>query len=155
MMTALRTLISGVTGQTKRTDREEDRCRVAIAGLLIRTASIDTELSPARSNKLHSALKTYFGSDDVATAALKAQGAKAAREAVDLYHFTRTIKLLVNEEGCRRIIRMMWEVIHADGSVSPLESNIVWRAADLLGVSSRQRIELRIASERAALAGSA
>jgi uncharacterized tellurite resistance protein B-like protein len=100
-------------------------------------------------------LKAYFGSDDVATTELMAEGAKAARQAVDLYHFTRTINLLVNDEGRRRIIRMMWEVIYADGSASPLESNIVWRAADLLGISSRQRIELRqyIASERAALAG--
>jgi uncharacterized tellurite resistance protein B-like protein len=47
---------------------------------------------------------------------------------------------------------MMSEVVYADGNVSASESNIVWRSADLLGVSSRQRIELRqrIAAGRAA-----
>ena len=38
---------------------------------------------------------------------------------------------------------MMWEIVYADGNVNEFESNIIWRAADLLGVSSRQRVELR------------
>jgi len=38
--------------------------------------------------------------------------------------------------------------------VNEFEHNIIWRAADLLGVSTRQRVELRqrIAAGRAALA---
>ena len=48
---------------------------------------------------------------------------------------------------------MMWEVVYADEVVNELESNVIWRAADLLGVTSRQRIELRrIAADSAALA---
>jgi uncharacterized tellurite resistance protein B-like protein len=48
------------------------------------------------------------------------------------------------------------EIIYADGRVNEFESNIIWRAADLLGVSSRQRIELRrqIAADNAVLATS-
>ena len=38
---------------------------------------------------------------------------------------------------------MMWQIIYVDGSVNEFESHIIWRTADLLGVSSRQRIELR------------
>ena len=38
---------------------------------------------------------------------------------------------------------MMWELVYADGHVSEFEENVVWRAADLLGVSSRERINLR------------
>jgi uncharacterized tellurite resistance protein B-like protein len=45
------------------------------------------------------------------------------------------------------------QVIYVDGRVSEFESNIIWRTADLIGVSSRQRIELRqrVAVEKAAL----
>ena len=48
---------------------------------------------------------------------------------------------------------MMWQVIYVDDRVNEFESNIIWRTADLLGVSSRQRIELRqlVAADRAAL----
>ena len=49
----------------------------------------------------------------------------------------------VDESGRIRIIEMMWELVFADGKVSEFEENVVWRAADLLSVSSRDRIELK------------
>ena len=73
-------------------------------------------------------------------------------EAVDLYHFTSVIMRSVNEEGRLRIIEMMWELVYADGQVSEFEDNVVWRAADLLGISSRDRIDLKhkVAEQRSA-----
>jgi uncharacterized tellurite resistance protein B-like protein len=41
------------------------------------------------------------------------------------------------------VIEMMWEIVYADGRRDELEDNLLWRAADLLGVSPRERIELR------------
>jgi len=38
---------------------------------------------------------------------------------------------------------MMWEIVYADGRRDELEDNLVWRAADLLGVSQGERIALR------------
>ena len=38
---------------------------------------------------------------------------------------------------------MMWELVYADGRVTEFEENVVWRAADLLAISSRDRIELK------------
>jgi uncharacterized tellurite resistance protein B-like protein len=49
----------------------------------------------------------------------------------------------VDEDGRKRIVEMMWELVYADGNVSEFEDNVVWRAADLLGVSSRDRIHLK------------
>jgi uncharacterized tellurite resistance protein B-like protein len=49
----------------------------------------------------------------------------------------------VNEEGRLRIVEMMWELVYADGQVSEFEDNVVWRASDLLGISSRDRIDLK------------
>ena len=36
-----------------------------------------------------------------------------------------------------------WDIAYIDGSVSEFEANLVWRVADLMGVSTRQRVELR------------
>jgi len=43
----------------------------------------------------------------------------------------------------------MWEIAYADDHVSEFESNLIWRAADLLGIPSRERLELgrRVAEE--------
>jgi len=49
------------------------------------------------------------------------------------------------------VIWMMWEIAYADGKVDEFEENIVWRVAELLGISSRDRINLRqeVAAEQA------
>jgi uncharacterized tellurite resistance protein B-like protein len=41
------------------------------------------------------------------------------------------------------MVEMMWEIVFADGQVDEFEDNIVWRASDLLGISTRDRVELR------------
>ena len=56
----------------------------------------------------------------------------------------------VDEAGRLRIVEMMWELVYADGQVSEFEDNVVWRAADLLGVSSRDRIDLEAPCRRQA-----
>ncbi len=38
---------------------------------------------------------------------------------------------------------MMWQIVYADGKANEFEDNVIWRAADLLHVSSRDRIEMR------------
>ena len=34
------------------------------------------------------------------------------------------------------MVEMMWKIAYADGAVSEFEDNLIWRVADLLGVSS-------------------
>jgi len=79
------------------------------------------------------------------------QWARADNEAVDLYHFTSLINRTLDEKGRLAIVEMMWEVVFADGSINEFEDNLMWRTADLLGVSSRDRIALRrrVAGEHA------
>jgi uncharacterized tellurite resistance protein B-like protein len=50
---------------------------------------------------------------------------------------------VLDDEDRSGVGKMMWEIVHADGSVSECEANLIWRVADLLGVSGRQRNELR------------
>ena len=95
-------------------------------------------------------VKRQFGLDEATTDKLVAEAIKAEHEAVDLYHFTSLINRSLDEHSRRHIVEMMWEIVYADGRVTEFENNVMWRAADLLGVSQRERIELgqRIASRR-------
>ena len=76
------------------------------------------------------------------------------RNAIDLYHFTRKHSEVLDDEGRYQTVRMMWEIVYADRKPNEFEANIIWRAADLLGVSSRQRVALRqlVLADNAALA---
>ena len=129
------------------------KLQLATAALLTRVATVHIEMSQARRTKLHAVLRSHFDLDDPATAMLLEESAAVDRTAVDLYRFTRQLNQLLNDESRRRLVRMMWEVVYADGKVNEIEDNIIWRVADLLGVTTRQRVELRqqIAPDRVAL----
>ncbi len=117
--------------------------RLAAAALLVHAATIDGEMSQSEGDKLRAVLKKNFVLDDAATAELIDKATAVERESVDLYHFTHQLNRSLNEAGRARIIAMMWEIVYADGRRDELEDNLLWRAADLLGVSPRERIELR------------
>jgi uncharacterized tellurite resistance protein B-like protein len=144
MFASLKKLIAGLAPDARQPDQfETGKCRLATAALLIRVATADGEMSEARRAKLHAVVKSGFGLDDLATARLTDDATAADRGAVDLYHFTRQLNDALDDEGRRRVIKMMWEVALGDGAANEFANNIIWRAADLLGVPSRQRIALR------------
>ena len=84
-----------------------------------------------------------FELDDAAAGELIEQAAVADEKAVDLYHFTRLLNGSLDESERLRLIEMMWTIAYADGAASEFEDNLIWRVADLLGVSSTERIALR------------
>ena len=144
MFGSLKTLISSLAQDARPPHQfATNKCRLATAALLIRVATVDGEMSKAKRAKIHAVLKSGFELDDLTTARLIDDAAAAERGAIDLYHFTRQLNSCLDDDGRRRVIRMMWEVIFVDRTVSEFANNIVWRAADLLGVPSRQRIALR------------
>ena len=117
--------------------------RLAAAALLVHAAAIDGEMLPAERDKLHAIIKQRFELDDAATDELVEKATAAEHEAVDLYHFTSLLNRVLDEKSRARIVEMMWEIVYADGRRDELEDNLLWRAADLLGVSPQERIELR------------
>jgi uncharacterized tellurite resistance protein B-like protein len=116
--------------------------RLAAAALLVHAAAIDGDVGDTEREKLHTVIKRQFALDEATTDELVAEATEAEHEAIDLYHFTSLINRSLDEEGRRRVVEMMWEIAYADGDVDEFERNLIWRAADLLGVSSRERIEL-------------
>jgi uncharacterized tellurite resistance protein B-like protein len=145
MLDRLRQFIADVVspvGHENRTFADGDY-RLAAAALLIHVISLDGEPSKTEKDKLHSLLEYRFNLDPGTADKLIADATLVEGEAVDLYHFTSIIMREVNDAGRLRIIEMMWQLVYADGYVSEFEDNIVWRAADLLGISSRDRINLK------------
>jgi uncharacterized tellurite resistance protein B-like protein len=145
MLEKLRQFISDVVSPADQNSRtfDEGDYRLAATALLIHVISLDGEPSAAERRKLHALLEYRFNLDPGTADVLIRDAMLVEGEAVDLYHFTSVIMRSVNEEGRLRIVEMMWELVYADGQVSEFEENVIWRAADLLGISSRDRINLR------------
>jgi uncharacterized tellurite resistance protein B-like protein len=145
MLDGLRQFIADVVSPHAHDDRQFDDTgyRLAATALLIHVISLDGEPTEVEKRKLHGLIESSFGLDPGAADRLIASAMLVEGEAVDLYHFTSVIMRSVDEAGRLRIVAMMWELVYADGDVTEFEDNVVWRAADLLGISSRDRIELK------------
>jgi uncharacterized tellurite resistance protein B-like protein len=150
MFSELKALFDDLTGGVKKPAQFGDNdFRVAAAALMVHVANLDGELSPAERQKLYDLLKVRFALSDDATNELIDAAIAADREAVDFYRFTNLLMRSLDEQQRRRVVAMMWEMAYADGHITEFEDNVMWRVADLLGVSNRERIELRNAVARA------
>ena len=154
MLDGLRQFIADVVSPAAHGNRSFDDTgfRLAATALLIHVISLDGEPSDVEKRKLHGLLESHFALDPGTADQLIASATLVEGEAVDLYHFTSVIMRSVDDAGRLRIVEMMWELVFADGEVSEFEDNVVWRAADLLAVSSRDRLELKhqVAARRSA-----
>jgi len=124
-------------------DLDDRDFRLAFAALLVHAASVDGEFNAAERAKLTELLKQRFELDDATADELIVQAIVADQKAIDLYHFTHLLNGQLDDNGRLRVIEMMWQLAYADGAVSDYEDNLIWRVADLLGVSSPERIALR------------
>jgi uncharacterized tellurite resistance protein B-like protein len=144
MLAALKQFLTEFTAGEKSPARfEENDYRLAAAALLVHTAAIDGGMSEAERERLRAVVMQRFALDAEAADELIREATQVEHEAVDLYGFTSQLNRSLDEEGRCRIVEMMWQVVYADGAVTEFEDNLIWRAADLLGVSRKVRIGLR------------
>ncbi|MGH6823583.1 MAG: TerB family tellurite resistance protein, partial [Methylocella sp.] len=109
----------------------------------INVANVDGETSLAERRRLKSIIAERFGLDAKQVSELIATAEQSDREAVDFYHFTRVLKRALDDDGRQKIVEMLWDIAFADGVVDEFEENTIWRIAELLGVSTRDRVLLR------------
>ncbi len=132
---------SGV--EPARQDMGEEEVRLAAAALLVHATVVDGEVSRSETEVLRDVLERRFELDHGQAGRLITQAAKTEQDAVDLYGFTSVLTRHLDRPERLKIVEMLWEIVVADGIIHELEANLVWRAAELLGVTSRDRIALR------------
>lgn len=144
MFDSLRNFIADLADLGGRdTDERPVDERLATAALLVHTMAVDGEITEVEHETLERVLLRSFGLTRAETADLIEAARQRDQEAVDLYGFTSVLKRVLDEAGRERVIEAMWELVYADGAVHELEDNMVWRVADLLGVSGRNRMLLK------------
>jgi len=116
--------------------------RLSVAALLVHLVAIDGSFKPEERQAVKAALQDFYDLDEGEVEKLIAEALRRDADAVDFYQFTSGLSTLDNDERLE-IIRMMWQVVFADNRNHELEDNMVWRIAELIGVSTRDRNILR------------
>ena len=137
--------------------REGDRERqfdsgdpdLAAVALFFHVIGADGRVSQDEITLLRDVVAEDYGRSDAEMKALLAAAEAAEKESIDLFAFTSVLNRRLDEDGKVRFIELLWQLAYADGVRHELEEHVVWRIADLLGVSSRERV---LARQRAATA---
>ncbi len=124
------------------TPMADDDPRLAVAVLLVHLAAVDGAVGQSEKLAVRHALMDYYGLEEDAVRRLVHEARRRDAESVDFYRFTSALARLPEAQRIE-IVRMMWQVVFADSDNHELEDNMVWRIAELIGVSGRQRTLLR------------
>ncbi len=119
------------------------QAKTATAALLFHAIAIDGIADEKERTRIHALLSDHFAMSDDEVAGLLHDAEQHEKEAVDLYRFTSVLRDRLSPDEKRDIIKMMWQLVYADGELAPLEDNLVWRTAELLAVPARDRMELK------------
>ncbi|MDQ0456642.1 TerB family tellurite resistance protein [Rhizobium paknamense] len=154
MLDRLNAFFQSLTATTPQPEFEADDTRVLIVALCFQVMEADGLIQEAERKTLKTSLKTHLDLDDRKLDALLETGLQVESEAVDYYRFTSELRRRLTEEQRLRLINTLWDIVYADGARTEMEDHILWRVADLLGVSDRDRVLARQdAAKRAGAAG--
>lgn len=128
--------------ENERTFTGDDQ-RLAVAALLVHLIAVDGVITDDERKRLREVLSKHYELDAGDTERLVAEARRRDEDAVDLYGFTSVLKRMLDDTGRAQVVEMMWQLVFADGKISEFEDNMVWRVAELLAVSPRERIALK------------
>ena len=137
----VRPRIEGLGGEIRFSQRVDD---------LVIEVDADGVRQDAEWDRMKALLSEQYDISGAELSQLVRAGQKADSEAIDLYAFTSVLKRHLDEEARVHFIRLLWEVVYADGELHELEDNTLWRVAELLGVDRRDRVLARREAARQA-----
>lgn len=122
---------------------ELDDPKIAAVALMFHVMDADGVRREEETRRLRETLSRAYGISGRALDRLLEAAEDADQEAVDLHTFTSVLKRHLDADARAEFIRIMWEIVYADGELHELEDNLVWRIAELIGVERRDRIAMR------------
>lgn len=133
-----------VTGQKDRIEGfAQSDPRLAAAALLIHIMDVDGNRHESERQRLANVLSQAYGLKGEELKRLMKAAEIADQEAIDLYSFTSVLKRHLDTQARLDFIALMWEMVYADGEVHELEDNVMWRVAELIGISGPERIAIK------------
>jgi uncharacterized tellurite resistance protein B-like protein len=124
----------------------EGERQLAAAVLLLEIARADYAHHEAERAALRTGLAREFQVSDAALDALLSQAELRAKQSVSLYDFVKILNDTMSPESKRGLLRLLWDVAHADGHVDPHEEHLIRQLADLLHLSHADFIRGKLAA---------
>lgn len=138
MFARFKRFIDGLENGDTPNARPKDELATAVAVLLAKAAALDGGVDDDERRIVADRLSARYGVEADELSAVMAEAEQTAEDSVDLYHFTRVAKDLLDEAGRIELLEAMWEVVYADGTLHEYEAQLMRRVSGLLFVGDRE-----------------
>ena len=147
MFERLKTFLNTLGAETAKA--ELDETAVAIVALALHVIHADGVVEEKENQVLESEIRNYFNLSKGEYSEMLAAAKQQEERAIDLFRFTSRINRALDERQKTEFIGLLWQIVHADEQRNEIEDHLVWRIAELIGVSGRVRIAKRQEAEQA------
>jgi len=122
----------------------EQALRVATAALLVEAARADDQITEEERTAARRVVENGYSLSPEQARELVDMAEREAANVTSLYPFTRLITSECSLDDRTEIVRMLWEVTHADGHIDAHEEHLVRKMANLLYVPHSRFIQTRL-----------
>jgi len=122
----------------------EQALRLATAALLVEVARADDRITEEERAAAQRVVENGYSLSPEEARELVDMAEREAANVTSLYPFTRLITSECSLEDRTEIVRMLWEVTHADGHIDAHEEHLVRKVANLLYVPHSRFIQTRL-----------
>lgn len=143
MLAKIQKFLSDLLGEEPPSALEAEEIRIACAALLVHCARADGIQSPAETAKLREVLTAHYGLGGDEVDELVAEAERLEADAIDVHKFTRVLHKALDRDGRQDVVRLLWEISHADELIDHDERRLVTLVAGLLDVEIHDAVQLR------------
>ncbi len=133
--------VSNTDNQVELSNKE---LNLATAALLVEVAVIDQDFDQREQQQLQKLLMAECGLTDVEATSLIQEAKDASANSSSLYDFTQLINRHCDYQQKISLVSGLWKVAYADGELDKYEEHIIRRITDLIHVSHRDFIQVKI-----------
>ncbi|MDH3831191.1 MAG: TerB family tellurite resistance protein [Gammaproteobacteria bacterium] len=145
MITTIQVLLKKYSqSAVTRQEDGEQALRLATAALLVEVARADEQITEEERAAARRVVENGYSLSPEQARELVDMAEREAANVTSLYPFTRLITSECSLDDRTEIVRMLWEVTHADGHIDAHEEHLVRKVANLLYVPHSRFIQTRL-----------
>jgi uncharacterized tellurite resistance protein B-like protein len=119
------------------------RHQIAAVALLLEASKVDRKVTAEEQKTIWHLVRTNFAEDEAATRRLIELADGAYADALDDQVFARAVREGFDHAQCIEIVKLLWEVVYADGELAPPEEDLMQHLAEGLCISVNELDQAR------------
>lgn len=123
---------------------QKDVVPKAVCALMMEMAHSDGEFSDEELARIMDVMKEEFGIRQEEMDELVALAEEELKEAIDLWQFSRQIRDNCSRDEKKEILKLLWNVVYADGHLNMHEDYLMHKLANVLDLTHRELIDAKI-----------